>query len=352
MPIRGVFVDMDGTLLEDDSRVSAFTLQVLNALDCKGIPLVIATGRPAPSVFHTMKKCGLSPVYVITSNGAVISNGNGDVIARHTIDADIARRLLSIQQQPKEDGAVDVECPPKRFTTNVYSGTQWYTDMVVPQVQEALGPAMIPTIVDFKNSGAFINEIDNLWFLGNAEDMPAVLTHIRRHYSPEVTPAMSLPYLCDVASAGVNKGSAVSEVCELLGIPTTEVAAFGDGMNDLDMLNTVGHPHIMENGQEELKRALPGATVVGRNSEDGVAKRLSQTENLKWNERMTLSLTSIGYQEYSLETVKQCGSDDSMASLNKAPRSLDSTVSAMDFSFLATCHHRFLGGECLFSFND
>ena len=61
-----------------------------------------------------------------------------------------------------------------------------------------------------------------------------------------------------------------------LGIPLEEVIAFGDGLNDYEMLSVVGCPFVMENGSPRLLAALPDAKRAPKNSEDGVAKRLEE----------------------------------------------------------------------------
>jgi hydroxymethylpyrimidine pyrophosphatase-like HAD family hydrolase len=63
-------------------------------------------------------------------------------------------------------------------------------------------------------------------------------------------------------------------------ISLEDVVAFGDGLNDIEMLDIVGEGFIMENGSETLKKKLPHLEVVGKNSEDGVAKKLAEIFNI------------------------------------------------------------------------
>ena len=59
-------------------------------------------------------------------------------------------------------------------------------------------------------------------------------------------------------------------------IDISNILAFGDGFNDLDMLSKVGKGIIMGNASEKLKKALPNNEVIGLNSEDAVAKYLEK----------------------------------------------------------------------------
>lgn len=281
LPIKAVFLDMDGTLLMNESEISPLTVTVLKKLEAMGVAIIIATGRPGPSVFATMKKYGLRPTFVVTSNGALIADKEGKILKKHTIDPVVARHLLSIKKQPNANGTISDDSPPKAFTTNVYSGFNWFTDKVIPEVQAALGPAMKPILADFDHPDSFIDDVESVWYIGTVTDMPLVQSFVRAHHDcHQVMPVLSLPYLCDVSVAGINKGTAVLEVCELLKVRVEEVAAFGDGMNDLEMLKVVGFPNIMGNAQSALKSGVPGGVVIHSNADDGVAKRLMELYDL------------------------------------------------------------------------
>ena len=60
-----------------------------------------------------------------------------------------------------------------------------------------------------------------------------------------------------------------------------ETIAFGDGLNDLEMLGIVGKGFIMENGSETLKKLLPNLEIIGNNTNDGVAKKLKEIFKIK-----------------------------------------------------------------------
>jgi len=66
---------------------------------------------------------------------------------------------------------------------------------------------------------------------------------------------------------------------KLLNIKSEEVIAFGDSMNDYEMLSLVGKPFIMGNGNKRLMEALPNVEVVGNNNEDGIGKKLIEIFN-------------------------------------------------------------------------
>ena len=81
---------------------------------------------------------------------------------------------------------------------------------------------------------------------------------------------VSGPIWMDVMSAGVNKGSALKQLSELLGIDRSNVMAFGDYFNDAEMLRFAGWSFAMENGHPDVKRI---ARYLARsNNENGVLR--------------------------------------------------------------------------------
>ena len=75
---------------------------------------------------------------------------------------------------------------------------------------------------------------------------------------------------------GVNKGRAVKDTMQKLGIPLEEVIAFGDGLNDYEMLSLVGNPFVMSNASPRLLEALSEVPRAPKNTEDGVAQILER----------------------------------------------------------------------------
>ena len=69
---------------------------------------------------------------------------------------------------------------------------------------------------------------------------------------------------------GVDEGAAVRRVCNHLGLAPARALAFGDGWNDLEMLEAVGLPCVMENAPEGLRARFP--RHAQNNADDGVAR--------------------------------------------------------------------------------
>ncbi|KAF9429689.1 hypothetical protein BGZ94_009840 [Podila epigama] len=90
--------------------------------------------------------------------------------------------------------------------------------------------------------------------------------------SPELTLTYSGPYFLEVSGPGVNKGSGLRRYCEGHGIARQDVAAFGDLLNDAEMLAYAGLGLCMGNGHPDMKKLAD--RVIGTNAEDGLAKEI------------------------------------------------------------------------------
>jgi hydroxymethylpyrimidine pyrophosphatase-like HAD family hydrolase len=81
-------------------------------------------------------------------------------------------------------------------------------------------------------------------------------------------------------AAGVSKGHALQVVLDRLSLKREQCIAFGDGQNDLELLQTAGHPRLMSNANPRLIAALPNVVQIGSNEESGVAKHLRSAFNM------------------------------------------------------------------------
>ena len=97
--------------------------------------------------------------------------------------------------------------------------------------------------------------------LRELESLPALF--------PETAVSSSLPWNIEINSSGATKGKALKMLCAALGIDVRDTLAFGDGTNDLDMIQTAGVGVAMGNAVEEVKQAADW--VAPRNVENGVA---------------------------------------------------------------------------------
>ena len=91
---------------------------------------------------------------------------------------------------------------------------------------------------------------------------------------PRLSIVRSSEMMLEIMVGGVSKGFAVRRLCSHLGIDPREAIALGDNYNDLDMLNAVGRPVVMQNAPEDIRRRFD--FITDDNDHDGVARAIRQ----------------------------------------------------------------------------
>ncbi|QEK13460.1 Cof-type HAD-IIB family hydrolase [Crassaminicella thermophila] len=262
MKYKAVISDLDGTLLNCQHRISDYTKEIINKVIEKGIKFFIATGRHHMDATYIGKQLGLDTTF-ITSNGARVHNEKREEIFSHDLDENIVREILAMDFDPE-------------IHVNIYQGDRWLTEKENEWVNQ------------FKNESGFFYELVNFKKLEdykatklfliceNYDKLERIREIIDERFYGKLNIAFSLPECLEIMPKGISKGMALKKVLKQYNIKPKEVIAFGDGLNDFEMLKTVGKGLIMGNAHYKLKEALPENEVIGTNDDDGVAKYLKE----------------------------------------------------------------------------
>lgn len=253
--------DLDGTLLSPEHRITPFARETLQKLMVYDIHFVFATGRHHIDVGQMRDKLGI-PAYMITSNGARVHNADGELIFSLNLDQDIASDLYGLQYHHPE------------ILTHVYRDDEWFVSRSRPAEQDyfresvfnyqVYEPGLLPT-----------DGISKVFFTcEDPEQLIPLEQAIEARWGDRVNVSFSLPTCLEVMAGGVSKGHALEAVAKRLNYSLKECIAFGDGMNDVEMLSMAGNGYIMRNAQQRLKDTLPDLEVIGTNAEDAVPQAL------------------------------------------------------------------------------
>lgn len=263
MGYKAVICDLDGTLLNSEHTISDFTREVIRKVKEKGIKICIATGRHYEDAKFFKNMLGLDS-YMITSNGAVVHDEKGNVIINHCIPKEIANEIIDIDMD-------------KDIHKNIYLKDSWCAEVVLPEAQEFHRESgfmhVIKPFEQLKNE-----EINKFFYINEDENKIRDLEeYFVSNFKGKLNVTLSLPTCLEIMDRGVSKASAIKEVLEKLDIKTEEAMAFGDGLNDYEMLKVVGKGLIMGNCNYRLREALPDNEVIDTNDENGVANFLTKT---------------------------------------------------------------------------
>ena len=293
-PVRMIAIDMDGTLLGADGRVSARNLAALQAAEKAGIEVVIATGRRHCYAMRQLRGLGLREENaLVSSNGTVTRTIGATLLERTLMQPDTARWLCGHLEEFRnalvitfdmtgadgEDarGALVVE-HPEELNGSIgkwMAANEPYIAHVVPIERALEGEAPIQmmlcgTIERMRRAEARLLEHPGVSAVGVNPREHTARTEITLHRTEYPERDLSI---VDILPAGCSKGSALLRLAASRGINADEILAIGDNWNDVSMLEVAGRAVLMGNAPEDLKQtaAERGWTIAKRHDEDGAA---------------------------------------------------------------------------------
>jgi Cof subfamily protein (haloacid dehalogenase superfamily) len=256
-----VISDVDGTLVTDDKALTARAEAAVAELRASGILFSIISSRPPRGLRMLIERLGIeTPVGGF--NGGVIATPDFAVVTEHLLPSQVARH------------AVDT-LNARGVEVWVFSGQNWLLrdpdGPYVPLEQHTVG--FRPTIVE--DFGPALDAAAKI--VGVSKDFD-LLEQCEREVQAALADsafvARSQRYYLDITHPLANKGVALTEIAKLLGIPLTEIAAIGDGSNDVAMFERSGLSIAMGNASPQVQRAAD--FVTESNSDDGFANAIEQ----------------------------------------------------------------------------
>lgn len=249
--IKAAFFDIDGTLVSFNThKIPDSSLDALKRLREAGVRLFIASGRHRASMDKIEPYADLFDGYVMVNGGLCIL---GDEIVHSTLMSkkDVKLWLEYIKKEPRSTCFVLQD----KIVIN-------FIDDQMQKVFEVLDFPIPPSanLDDFADSDVY-----QMIISFTEEENSKILPIFPQCYAPRWSPLFS-----DIIPNGVNKMVGIEKMIERLGITKDEVAAFGDGGNDIEMIKSVGWGIAMGNACDELKRVAKFTTDDIDN--DGLAK--------------------------------------------------------------------------------
>jgi Cof subfamily protein (haloacid dehalogenase superfamily) len=257
-----IATDLDGTLLNSDHQLDPFTVATVRQLFDAGIQFVIATGRHYCDVAGIRDVLGIRP-YLVTSNGARVHAPDGTLIHAQDLPAATVRRLV----QPEVTGVHG------RVIVNLFADDAWLIDRDAPHLLAFHQDSGFRYEIVRPSEHDGVN-IAKVLYIGEPDDLAQLAANLEREFGSALYVTYSLPDCLEVMSANVSKGRALRIVLAQLGTDPSKCVAFGDNMNDIDLLETAGSPFMMNNANPALMTLLPHVPRIGNNFEAGVAHQL------------------------------------------------------------------------------
>lgn len=253
--VKAVFFDIDGTLVSFKThQIPQSTLKAISDLRRKGIKVYIATGRPLAFIDNLGD---LEYDGMVTVTGAHCFTRDGHVIYHHPVANDDVRRVVDYQQQNEGAYPIIFVAEDELFVTDINDDVNFIANLLnikLPQVRSA----------DYALHKSILQIIS--FFKADREE------RLMRELMPDCVSMRWHPLFTDVIAAGVSKSIGIDKVLAYEGLSLEDAMAFGDGGNDLSMIQHVSYGVAMGNACDELKAIAN--YVTDDVDHDGIAKAL------------------------------------------------------------------------------
>ena len=270
-----IVFDLDGTLLDATSQVSAHTRDTLQRLRQRGIAYTVATGR----TLHAARDLLQDHAFIlphIYKNGVVVWRPDSDHYSHSNL-------LTSHEIACVVDSFRSVAVTPFVFTLESRNRNLVYHSTMLNDVERRLaalftrdrGLQLLP-LAELPVAA----QITNVSALGPCEAIAAVVQMIRGEehlvaYAGNALEGNGLHWV-DIHHSAASKGSAVAQLRQDLGV--SRVICFGDSDNDLSMFAVADESYAPSNAKEEVKRAA--TAVIGHHDQDGISQFLRERFDL------------------------------------------------------------------------
>lgn len=250
-----IFFDVDGTITSyKDGTISQSTKTAIKKLLDHGFKVVAATGRPL-SMCNELVEIGIDTF--ITANGAYVTH-QGSCIHKIVIPNETTRLYSKFAFEQQN-------------ALTYYSDTLHMNEVKSPKIQQALYETLRLQEFPPINVEAHLNEIYLLCLFADDVEIEKY-----KNQFPTIHFKRWHPYIVNVLEEDVSKSVAIKKLLDYFGLKKEEAIAFGDGENDIDMLELVDLGIAMGNANEKLKSTAN--FVTKDSSEDGIEWALKKYE--------------------------------------------------------------------------
>lgn len=261
MRYKLVVSDMDGTLLDDDKRIPNKFWSLLEQLRSRGVSFAVASGRPLQTLQQQFQNAPV-PINYIAENGGVVFYSNHAVPTTSIEPTNAARLLDIIEAHPEIPWGLVVCHVDKAYVA-------WRNEDFLTEVRKYY---IAHEIVD--NLRAYLSDQVvklSICVLTDAETVGApLLTPVHDVFFPVIAGK----HWIDVMNPEINKGAALRALARSLEIPMEQTLAFGDYLNDYELLEQAGTAIAMENAHPKLKAIAD--EIAPSNNDHGVVQVLER----------------------------------------------------------------------------
>lgn len=255
-------VDVDGTLLNSENKISPRTRQALIRAGEMGHKIVIVSGRPTSAVKDLAKELEFDKFDGLLANyngGSITDYSSGKVLANHNLERNLALEILD----------------KTRFLNIIIP----YKDMILSdknhkflQAESQLLGLEAKVVSDIRDKLDF--DPNKILFAAEIAKLEESIPFLVENFGNVTSQVRSHRNYYEIMPKGLSKGNSLLEIAKLYDIDQADIIAFGDEMNDFTMIEVAGVGVAMANAVDEIKEIADYVTLS--NDEDGIGDYLEK----------------------------------------------------------------------------
>lgn len=250
-PYRLAAVDLDDTLLGPDKKISEANAEAIAELRRRGVRVVLASGRRHENMIRFHRLLDLDGP-IVSCNGAFAQDAEtGEVLHEHLVPPDLAAEVIA--EGTRQNATLNFYHPNGELY--VRERTQW-TDLY----QRRTGSDLVVFGDLAPLSGVSPQKI--IW-LDDGARVAGLLPEMEARYAGRLYITVTDPEYLEFMAHGVSKAEGVAAIARHYHIDQSEVLAFGDGNNDVPLLEWAGLSVAMSDGRDSAKAAANHVSPPG-----------------------------------------------------------------------------------------
>lgn len=256
-----LFLDLDGTLTNDEKKVTPKTKEALMEMQEQGHIVALASGRPTPGMVPIAREIQLEKYggYIMSFNGGKIINcKTNETIFENVVDRKYLPELIRYARQ-NNLGLITYDAKHALVATRMDK----YIALEAMFINKI--PAYMTDVEKYVNYNP-----NKCLYTADPEVSEYHERKIAEQFGNNLGIYRSSDYFIEVVPKGIDKAAAIKVLIEKLEIPRENTIACGDGFNDLSMIRYAGVGVAMENAVDAVKSEAD--YITASNNNDGIVQ--------------------------------------------------------------------------------